>query len=183
MASTDAELKAAPKATLTIDLADLLAAGRLIAEDDDGNEIYAASFLDQIVTRVAALVVKEVMRDTYRRALDEKVSTLIHERISDALDRGGVVERDVFGNPKGQPKTMGEYLADKAAEQVTEWMQGTGSYSRSKFADFLAREVDRAIQADLKGVVEKARKDIRARMETAATKAITDAAASAVKGL
>lgn len=43
--------------------------------------------------------------------------------------------------------------------------------------------IDRALAADLKGVVDKARAEIRARMDAAATKAITDAATAAVKGL
>lgn len=180
---TSLDLPGAPKATLTIDLADLLAAGRIVDRDDCGDPIFASSFLDQIVTRAADLVVKEIMRDKYRKALEEQITNLIQERISAALDRDGVVERDVFGNPKGTPKTMGEYLADKAAEQVKEWMSGSGGYSRSKFSDFLSREVDRAVQADLKGVVERARAEIRARMDAAATKAITDAASAALKGL
>lgn len=181
--STTVDLPGAPKATLTIDLASLLSAGRLIDEDEDGEPIFASSFLDQIIARAANLIVKQVMRDTYQRALNDKVSALIHERISAALDRGDVAERDVFGNPKGKPKTMGEYLADRAAEEVTEWMRGSRSYGGTKFSDFLTREVDRSIQADLKGVVAQARADIRARMEAAATKAIADAAASAMKGL
>jgi hypothetical protein len=174
------EIPGSPKATLTIDLADLLAAGRLIDEDEDGEPIFASSFIDQIIKRSADLVVKEVMRDTYRKALEEQVSTLVHERIAAALDRDGIVERDIFGNPKGPTKTMGEYLADKAAEEVGRWMKGD-RYDRSKFADFLSREVDAAVRADLKGVVEKARADIKARMEAAGAKAIADAAASMVR--
>lgn len=173
--------KAAPEVTITLDIASLLTASKLIGEDYDGDPIYSKPFVDQLVKTTAEKVAKDVLRDELRKQISAQIEQQVHDGIAAALD-APVQTTNTWGEPIGKSKTLRQALADKAAEEVSQWMK-TDSYGSGKFKNFLSQQVDAAVRADLNNTLKQARETTVRRMQETAAQAIADAAKSAVTAM
>ena len=173
-----------PVLTLQVDLVSLLREGGLLNYDEETEQSeYAPDFESSIVKAAADKITKNFARDEIQKAIKAQVEAQVHEAVAAALDQV-VTETDSWGKPKGEPKSLRQALAERAASEVELWMKkGNGYGSNSSYQRFLSDEVGAAVAVDLKGVLADARADVKARMEQVAAKAIADAAASVVKGL
>ena len=173
--------KGTAEVAVTLDLADLLAASGPVGEDLHGEPVYNPPLVDRIVAAAAKLVAKDILRDEFRQQLRIQVEQQVHDGIAAALD-ASVRTTNTWGEPIGNAKTLRQALVEQAAAEVQTWMTGD-RYGGGKFRDFLRKEVDQAVRADLSETLKQARETTMKHMRAAASQAIADAAKSAVTAL
>lgn len=174
--------------TITLDIEELLQRGRLLGYREtlygDEEPEFASSLVESIVNAAATKVANALLKDEFRAALHEQVTTQVHDAVSTALDRE-LQPTDQWGRTQGEAKTLEQHLVDKATEEVAQWMKRPAKdrYGRNEnsFGSFLAAVVDKTVREDLNGELAKAREAVNARVKAEAARLVAEAAAKAVR--
>jgi DNA-directed RNA polymerase specialized sigma24 family protein len=150
---------------VTIDLNEALSAK--YAQDPDG-EYYESgppnlqrAIFDAVVDKLADRTLAEAPKDYYpslrdeaRKVLNEKLNAQAADIVEDALAQV-VASTDRFGQPKGEPRTFREYMA----EQIMGWLTAPtrdshSGRSRSNAQNIIEGALDRKFETELRKAVE-----------------------------
>lgn len=140
--------------------------------DDPDDPGHALTFVEAVAEDVARLVLQSIKNDTTRdtyRSLRERAATIRDEEIRAAIKpaieqavTATMQPTDIYGNPKGEPKTTHELIVEHATKVLT--AKNTDHYARDKGQNivekFIAAEVHAALDKELKAALEQAKADV-----------------------
>ncbi len=170
--------------TFTVDLSTVVGRHhRQISEDDYTTED------ETLGDRIASLVAEKVYRahkDVWasyerRQEVTEAVDRAIDARVSEALSRP-ITPTDQYGQPKGEPTTLGEIIDWRLAEWFKAAKADAG-YQRQQVSNLdalIEKAVSEGIRKDVDGAVKAARAQIVATLQAEGVKVMTEMLARAV---
>jgi hypothetical protein len=123
---------------------------------------------DLIVNRAVRVLLEsyEVRRAVLARVeevSDEVIRAAIQPIIAAAVTNA-VQPTDLYGEPKGEPKTLREVIVERAQKYLTDQV-GDYNRRRSRVEDFIAKEVDHAVKRELTEEMNAARSQVRAAVQ------------------
>jgi hypothetical protein len=156
--------------------------------ETDEDSFGPSALEDHIVEATAVLLTKSLRKDikdmvavATRDAITAEVETIVRETMGE-----GVQQTTDWGSPTGAPTPLRE-LIGKEAEKALKIPELRDGYSRSNqktmVQRIIANEVEKALAAELKGVVDQARKDAVAAVQTQAAAVIAESVRRATPGL
>ncbi len=144
------------KITLDIDLSQLF-----YGEELKGDEAFPLPLLNGLVKEIAANYMREVGADLRREAV-ELVRAAIKEQSSTLVEQvmGQVFQpTDYYGNPKGEPRAIRYVVVEEAVKYLTKKDSGMNG-GKTVVEKFLADEVQRAFNSELKSAVSAAKQQV-----------------------
>lgn len=152
--------------TIVLDLDRYLA--RHVGIDRDGEEMTEPQTIEDVVVEMAARqfvsgLDREIKSEFTRRVReirDDEIRSQIAPLVAEAVTRS-VQETDLYGNPKGEPKTLTEVIV---AQSATALQKKGDAYSRNSgrnlVEQFIHDEVTTAFTKELKAAVDQAKAEV-----------------------
>lgn len=164
--------------TLSLSVTDLLRRGGYLGEDDD-REYFSAGLMAEVAERAASLVANRLTGDEsfYSRmagVIESKLETIVDEALAEPVQ-----ETDRFGRAMGEGMPLRNLLAHKVETALQRWMSvNTANLpARTRFEDYLDKQVDRIVRQDLNKTLDAARKQVQAAVTAQAAEMVASAAA------
>lgn len=118
---------------------------------------------------------ERIVRQKYDKMIEEELRDKVRDTVAEAID-GTYQPTDSYGTPKGsERKTLREAIADLARDQLKLSGNRAGYRDKTALDEYLAREVQAAVKEDLGAEFAEARKKLAEGLNSAITKALTDA--------
>lgn len=155
--------------------------------DEEGNP--TADVQGEIIAGVISRIAQHIQADISRN-VESAVKSELQTRISASIDEllhKCIQPTNHYGEPKGPPVTLIEYVVKSGSDYLNEEVNergGRADYNSPKFkrAAFIARQMaDEHLKAELKPQLEKAVKEAKEFVATRIAAAIKEAMASAIK--
>lgn len=180
--------------TIEVDLREILTAldprGRYYGynPETDEDSFGPSALEDHIVEATAVLLTKSLRKDVKdlvaaatRDAIQAEVETIVREALGE-----GVQQTTEWGSPTGEKTPLRE-LIGKEAEKALKMPELRDGYSRSNqptmVQRIVAKEVEKSFAAEIKAVVDQARKDTLAAVQREAANVIAESVRRATPGL
>lgn len=155
--------------TLTIDLGDI-DAGEGMSISGAIIESAARRLLDEN-REIGALI-----RDRAKAITDEELRALIVPMLGTALT-GAVQPTNRYGEPKGEPMTLREHIvgrADAYMKEIDPDSRHRDGPRKTRIEAYIDKAIAAAIQTDMKGAMDEARKEVVAKVKDSAAAVIAE---------
>ena len=156
-------------------------------------EVFVTAIASDLANRVSTKMLKKIeahVEETITAKLTARVDEVVEELISKGM-QAQMQPSDQFSNPKGDPVTLTEYIADKASGYLEEVVgtdggaprQGYNSTNIKRIDFMMGRVVDSAFEKEMQAGVSEIKRNIRDQMKEAAAAWLAKFQAETVTGI
>ena len=156
-------------------------------------DVFVSAIARDLASRVSIKMLRKIeehVEETILKTLTDRVDETISGLIENGMQTH-MQPSDQFSNPKGEPITLTEFIAEKASGYLEEKVgrdgkPSTGSYGDAKTTRlnfFLSMAIDSAFEKEVNAGVAEIKGTIRAQMKDAAAAWLSKFQAETVSGI
>jgi hypothetical protein len=162
-----------------VDLSTVIGEHRVYHAEYDETESQPLTIADAIVTELTGRIVKTDAYPSLQRQVAAARIEIIHAAIEPMVQAAilsGVQATNNYGDPVGKPTTLKALIIDEVKAYLTKTTGDTyRNTSSTVIKDFVKSEVEKAIKAELSGVIAQEKEKVVAAVRAQAATIIADA--------
>lgn len=156
-------------------------------------DVFVSAIARDLAGRVSKKMLKKIedhVEETILSALTARVDQVVNDLVSKGMN-SPMQPSDQFSNPKGDPITLTEFIAEKASVYLDEKVNSDGSRSSGGYNDrskpriewVMANVIDAEFKKDVESGVRDIKSEIRNQMKSAAAEWLAKFQAQTVSGI